>query len=92
MHTHMHTYVCTQGMCVCVFGCVCVSPCLSVLNIRTFAPALVFGRDIGNRAVVTEKLGFLFFFFSGHACGMEKFLGQRLNPQHRSDNAGSTTR
>ena len=30
--------------------------------------------------------GILFFFF-GHACGMQKFLGLGLNPGHGNDSA-----
>ena len=29
--------------------------------------------------------------FFGHACGMQSFLGQGLNPRQSSDNAGSLT-
>lgn len=36
--------------------------CVSVFNLRTLAPAPVFGRDIGNRAVMTKKLGLLYQF------------------------------
>ena len=37
--------------------------------------------------------GFFFFFFGffGRTCGMQKFLGQRLNPCHSSDSARSLT-
>lgn len=35
----------------------CVS--LSAFNLRAFVPALVFVRDTGNRAGMTEKLDFL---------------------------------
>ena len=31
----------------------------------------------------------LHFFIFGHACGMQKFPGQGLNPSHRSDNTES---
>ena len=60
MHTSIHVYIY-----VCMYtGDVCV--CVYVFNLRTFAPALVFGRDIGNRAVITEKLGVLHQFTSAY--------------------------
>ena len=33
----------------------------------------------------------LHFFIFGHACGMQKFPSQGLNPSHRSDNTESLT-
>ena len=31
----------------------------------------------------------IFLFFAGHACGMQKFLGQGSNLHHNSDNTAS---